>query len=295
MATSTLDTPLLTEIVTRALAEDLGSGDVTSEATVDPAQRARARITQKAPGVVYGLDVAELTFASLDDDVRLTRLGPEGVWRENGPVLEIEGSARALLAGERTALNFLQRLSGVATLTHACVAQTSGTRAEILDTRKTTPGLRGLEKAAVVAGGGTNHRVGLFDAILIKENHAAMAGGVGEAVRKAAAHAPGLLLEIETETLAEVQEALDAWAEVRGAEIVPDTTVFRILLDNMAPPMLAQAVELVAGRAQLEASGGFTLDAIREVAETGVDFISVGALTHSAPALDLSLLLEPLS
>jgi nicotinate-nucleotide pyrophosphorylase (carboxylating) len=294
VAISTPNTPLLEDIVARALAEDVGSGDVTSEATVDAGQRARARITQKAAGVVYGLDVAEATFRSLDAEVVLTRLGPEGVWREGGPVLEIEGAARALLAAERTALNFLQRLSGVATLTERCVRQVAGTHAQILDTRKTTPGLRLLEKAAVAAGGGTNHRVGLFDAILIKENHAAMAGGVGAAVRKAAAHAPGLLLEVEAETLAEVDEALAAWADVRDADLVPATTVFRILLDNMTPARLTQAVAAVAGRAELEASGGFTLDTIRDVAVTGVDFISVGALTHSAPALDLSLLLEPL-
>lgn len=295
MAISTLDTPVLSDIVARALAEDVGSGDVTSEATVAPDQRARARITQKAPGVIYGLEVAEAVFRSLDEDVVLTRLGPEGVWRAHGPVLEIEGSARALLAGERTALNFLQRLSGVATLTHACVQQVSGTHARILDTRKTTPGLRRLEKAAVVAGGGTNHRVGLFDAILIKENHAAMAGGVGEAVRRAADHAPGLLLEIETETLADVDEALAAWTDVRHRGRVPESTTFRILLDNMTPAQLRDAVARVAGRAELEASGGFTLNTIRDVAETGVNFISVGALTHSAPALDLSLLLEPLT
>ncbi len=294
MAFGTLDTAVLADVVARALAEDVGSGDVTTEATVAADQRASARITQKAPGVIYGLDVAELTFRMLDEDVILTRLGPEGVWRDNGSVLEIEGSARALLAGERTALNFLQRLSGVATLTSRCVQQVAGTGAKILDTRKTTPGLRLLEKAAVAAGGGTNHRVGLYDAILIKENHAAMAGGVGEAVRAAAAHAPGLLLEVETETLTEVDEALSAWAEVGRANLVPESTRFRILLDNMTAALLREAVERVAGRAELEASGGFTLDSIREVAETGVDFISVGALTHSAPALDLSLLLEPL-
>jgi nicotinate-nucleotide pyrophosphorylase (carboxylating) len=295
VALSALDPPFLSEIVAQALAEDVGSGDVTSEATVASDQRARARITQKAAGVIYGLDVAEAVFRALDEDAVIVRLGPEGVWRESGPVLEIEGTARALLAGERTALNFLQRLSGVATLTHACVQQVAGTRAAILDTRKTTPGLRRLEKAAVRAGGGTNHRVGLFDAILIKENHAAMAGGVGEAVRRAAEHAPGLLLEVEAETLAEVQEALAAWAELRAQARVPATTIFRILLDNMTPPQLSEAVARVAGRAELEASGGFTLDAISEVAATGVDYISVGALTHSAPALDLSLLLEPMS
>jgi nicotinate-nucleotide pyrophosphorylase (carboxylating) len=292
---SPLDPAVLQDAVARALAEDVGSGDVTTEATVAAEQRARARITQKAPGVVYGVDVAELTFRMLDPEVQLTRLGPEGVWRENGPVLEIEGTARALLAGERTALNFLQRLSGVATLTNRCVQAVEGTGARILDTRKTTPGLRLLEKAAVAAGGGTNHRVGLYDAILIKENHAAMAGGVGEAVRKAAAYSPGLLLEVETETLEEVDDALAVWAEVRASGVASESTGFRILLDNMDPSRLRRAVSLVAGRAELEASGGFTLETIRAVAETGVDFISVGALTHSAAALDLSLLLEPLS
>jgi nicotinate-nucleotide pyrophosphorylase (carboxylating) len=267
------------EIVQRALAEDVGSGDVTTTATVAADARANARITQKEPGVIYGLDVAEATFRALDPGAMLTRLTAEGSWRDGGPVLAIEGSARAILTGERTALNFLQRLSGVATLTRRCVDAVAGTNARILDTRKTTPGLRMLEKAAVAAGGGTNHRVGLYDAILIKENHAALAGGVGAAVRRARAEAPGLPLEVECRTPAEVDEALRARAP-------------RILLDNMAPPQLAEAVAHVGGRAELEASGGFTLETIREVASTGVDFISVGALTHSAPALDLSLLLE---
>jgi nicotinate-nucleotide pyrophosphorylase (carboxylating) len=290
-----LDTDLLQETVARALAEDLGSGDVTSEATVAPQQRARARITQKAPGVMYGLDVAELTFRMLEEDISLTRLGPEGEFRAGGPVLEIEGSARAILAGERTALNFLGRLSGVATLTRSCAQSTAGTRARILDTRKTTPGLRLLEKAAVAAGGGVNHRVGLYDEILIKENHAAMAGGVGPAVLRAAAYRPGMTLVVETEDLDQVAEALAAWERAGQDGNAPADTRFRILLDNMAPAQLTEAVTLVDGRAELEASGGFTLETIRDVAETGVDFISVGALTHSAPALDLSLLLEPLS
>lgn len=268
-------------LVARALAEDVGSGDVTSEATVGPEIRAHARIRQKAPGVVYGLQVAALTFRQLDPEAQITFTGPEGEWREDGPVMEIVGSARALLAAERTALNFLQQLSGVATLTARCVRSVAGTRARVLDTRKTVPGMRMLQKRAVAAGGGTNHRIGLFDAVLIKENHSALAGGVGEAVRRATEYAPGLLIEVECETLAEVDEALAAGAP-------------RILLDNMAPPELRAAVQHVAGRAELEASGGFTLETIGEVAATGVDFISVGALTHSATALDLSLLLEPL-
>jgi len=268
-------------VVTRALAEDLGDGDVTTAATVPAEARARAVIRQKAPGVVYGVDVAEQVFRSLDPDALFTREVGEGVWRESGEVLRIEGRARALLSGERTALNFLQRLSGVATMAARAVQAIDGTGARILDTRKTTPGLRALEKAAVAAGGATNHRAGLYDAILIKENHAALAGGVGEAVRRARAQAPELPLEVECRDLAEVDEALEAGAP-------------RLLLDNMTTAQLAAAVQHVAGRAQLEASGGVTLQTLREVAGTGVDFVSVGALTHSAPALDLSLLLTPL-
>jgi nicotinate-nucleotide pyrophosphorylase (carboxylating) len=271
----------LDAIVGRALEEDVGPGDVTTRATVPPGTRARARITQKQPGVAFGLDAAEATFRALDPDARFTRAAAEGEWRDGGPVVEIEGSAAALLTAERTALNFLQRLSGVVTLTARYVDAVRGTGAAVLDTRKTTPGLRALEKAAVAAGGGTNHRVGLYDAVLIKENHAALAGGVGDAVRKARAGAPqGTLVEVECRDEAEVDEALAAGAE-------------RILLDNMSPARMRPIVARVDGRAELEASGGIDLETIRDAAETGVDFISVGALTHSAPALDLSLLLEP--
>lgn len=275
MRESTVD-----EAVLRALAEDVGGGDLTTAATVPADARASAVITQKAPGVVFGLDPAEEAFRALDPGVAIERLGPEGVWRESGPVLGVEGSARAILTGERTALNFLQRLSGVATLTARCVRAVEGTGARILDTRKTTPGLRALEKAAVAAGGGTNHRAGLYDAILIKENHAAIAGGVGAAVSRAAAESPGVPLEVECRTLEEVDEALAAGAK-------------QILLDNMTVAQLREAVDHVAGRATLEASGGVTLETLRGIAATGVDFVSIGALTHSAPALDLSLLLEP--
>lgn len=271
----------VSEPVARALAEDIGEGDVTTAATVPEAARARARITQKAPGVVFGLDAAEQAFRALDPGIRMRRLTREGIWREQGPVLELDGSARAILTAERTALNFLQRLSGVATSAARCVRAVSGTGVTILDTRKTTPGLRALEKAAVAAGGAVNHRAGLHDAVLIKENHAALAGGVEEAVRRARAYAPDLPLEVECRTLAEVDEALAAGAP-------------RILLDNMTVEQLGAAVRHVAGRAELEASGGVTLDTLREIASTGVEFISVGALTHSAPALDLSLLLEPI-
>ncbi len=272
------------ELVARALAEDVGDGDVTTAATVPLESRARAVISQKAPGVVFGLDAAEATFRALDPAAAIRRLVEQGVWREHGPVLAVEGSARALLTAERTALNFLGRLSGVATLTARCVRAVAGTAAQVLDTRKTTPGLRALEKAAVAAGGGANHRAGLYDAILIKENHAVLAGGVGAAVRAARAHAPGLPIEVECRDLTEVDEALAAG----GAGGI------RILLDNMDPARLRAAVRHVDGRAALEASGGFTLETIREVAGTGVQFVSVGALTHSAPALDLSLILEAL-
>jgi nicotinate-nucleotide pyrophosphorylase (carboxylating) len=271
----------LEPLVRRALAEDLGSGDLTTQATVPPGTRARARITQKQPGVLFGIDAAQLVFAVLDPDAHFERLAEEGVWRDGGPVLEIDGEAAALLSAERTALNLLQRLSGVATLTARYVEAVRGTRAKVLDTRKTTPGLRMLEKAAVAAGGGTNHRIGLFDAILIKENHAAIAGGVGEAVRLAQAASPDVLLEVECRTDAEVDEALAAGAR-------------RLLLDNMSPAQMRAIVERVGDRAELEASGGIDLETIRDVAEAGLHFISVGALTHSAPALDLSLLLEPM-
>ncbi len=271
----------LHRLVRRALAEDLGAGDVTVAATVPAGARARATITQKAPGVVSGLEVAELVFAELDPGATFTRHVGQGAWRDGGPVLEVEGDAGALLSAERTALNFLGRLSGIATLTARYVRAVDGAGARILDTRKTTPGLRALEKAAVATGGGVNHRFGLFDMVLIKENHAAMAGGVGAAVRAARAHAPGLPLEVECSDLAEVREALDAGAP-------------RILLDNMGPAALREAVALIDGRAETEASGGVSLATVSEIARAGLDFVSVGALTHCAPALDLSLLLEPL-
>jgi len=270
----------LAAIVGAALREDLGDGDVTAQATVSESARAVATITQKAAGVIFGLEAAESAFAQLDAGVELQRLSPEGVWCEPpAPVLRATGNARALLAAERTALNFLARLSGVATLSARCVSAVEGTGVRILDTRKTTPGLRALEKAAVAAGGATNHRAGLYDMVLIKENHAALAGGVGAAVEAARAAYPDLGLEVECRTLAEIDEALAAGAP-------------RILLDNVGPDELRAAVEHVAGRAQLEASGAITPDNLRAYAETGVDFISLGALTHSAPALDLSLLLE---
>jgi nicotinate-nucleotide pyrophosphorylase (carboxylating) len=271
----------LRDLVARTLAEDVGSGDLTTRAVVPEGTRARATITQKAPGVIFGLEAAEEAFRQADSDVALERLTPEGEWREGGPVLRVEGGAAGILAAERTALNLLGRLSGVATMTARYVRAIEGTGARILDTRKTTPGLRTLEKRAVVAGGGRRHRAGLFDAMLVKENHSALAGGVGEATRRAlAAAADGVPVEIECSTQDEVDQALAAGAT-------------NLLLDNMAPDELRQAVSRVGGRARTEASGGVDLDSVRSIAETGVDYISVGALTHSAPALDLSLLLEP--
>jgi nicotinate-nucleotide pyrophosphorylase (carboxylating) len=272
----------LDQLVGQALAEDVGSGDVTTEATVDADARAVGRIVQKAPGVIFGLDAAEATFRALDPEMVFAREVEEGVWRKDGgPVLTATGRARALLTGERTALNFLARLSGVATTTARVVRAIQGTGARLLDTRKTTPGLRALEKAAVRAGGGVNHRAGLYDYVLIKENHIDMAGGVTAAIRRARAAAPDLGLEVECRTPEEVDEALAAGAT-------------RLLLDNMTPEQMRSIVVRVGDRAELEASGGITLAGVRSYADTGVHWISLGALTHSAPALDLSLLVEPL-
>jgi nicotinate-nucleotide pyrophosphorylase (carboxylating) len=269
-------------LVARALAEDVGSGDITSDAVVPADARAGARIVQKQPGVVFGLEVAAVAFAQTGAD-GLKPLAAEGEWQADVPaeVAVVAGPARALLAGERTALNLLCHLSGIATLTARYVAAVDGTGATILDTRKTTPGLRALEKAAVAAGGGSNHRLGLYDAILIKENHAAIAGGVAEAVRLARETEPQREIEVECRDLDEVTEAINAGAH-------------RLLLDNMDTDQLRRAVaQRPAGSAvRFEASGGITLDSVRAVAETGVDFISIGALTHSAPALDLSLVVD---
>ena len=272
----------LAEVVARALAEDLGAGDVTSRVTVPEDARAAGVVEQKQPGVLYGLLPAELAFRGLDGSLGVERLAPEGEWLAPGGVLRVTGPARSILAAERTALNFLAHLSGIATLTARAVQAVEGTGTRVLDTRKTTPGLRALEKAAVRAGGGVNHRAGLYDAVLVKENHIAMAGGVGEAVRRAVRAADGVPVEVECSTLDEVDEALDAGAD-------------RLLLDNMAPARLREAVARVSGRAELEASGGVTLENLGEVASTGVQFVSIGALTHSAPALDVSLSLEPLA
>ncbi len=275
----------LLALVDAALTEDVGTGDVTTESVVPADARAVATITQKAAGVISGLDAAEAVFRRLDAEVLLER-GTEGVWQDPGAVvLTAHGPARALLTAERTALNFLARLSGVATVTARVVqaVRDAGGTATILDTRKTTPGLRGLEKAAVVDGGGTNHRAGLHDAILIKENHAALGGGIAQAVRSARDARPDLPVEVEVRDEGEIDEALAAGAD-------------RLLLDNMTPDQVREAVARVGGRAQLEASGGIGPETVVVYATIkGLDFVSLGWLTHSAPALDLSLLLDPSS
>jgi nicotinate-nucleotide pyrophosphorylase (carboxylating) len=273
----------LETIVRQALAEDTGGRDVTADAVVPQGRRGRARIIQKQPGIVFGFAAARETFRLCGIE-ELELLVSEGQWRDPVPaeIAFAAGPAASLLAAERTALNFLSHLSGIATLTARFAEAVAGTGARILDTRKTTPGLRLLEKQAVAAGGGVNHRMGLYDAILIKENHATIAGGVGEAVRRARQAKPDLTVEVECRDRDEIGEAIEAGAD-------------RLLLDNMSPVELHEAV--AAARADgngpaLEASGGITLANVREIAESGVDYISVGALTHSAPALDLSMTLE---
>lgn len=275
--------PEVDDLIARALEEDVGAGDLTTRAVVEPGRRARALVVQKAPGVLFGLDVAEAVFRRLDPDVDAERLRAEGEWLADPPAdaLALHGDAQALLTGERVALNFLGHLSGVATVTAACVREVQGTGLEVLDTRKTIPGLRRLEKEAVAAGGGRNHRMGLWDAILVKDNHIALAGGVEEAVRRALANRPaGVPVEVECASLQDIEAALRAGAD-------------RLLLDNMDAAALAEAVALVAGRAELEASGGITPGALREIAAAGVQSVSLGFLTHSAPALDLSMSVEP--
>ena len=255
------------------LAEDFGEGDLTSDAVVPQDATAEASILLKERGVVCGLEVARAVFAELDPNVRFDPSAEDGD-QTDGEIARLEGRSRALLGGERLALNLLGRLSGIATLTRRYVDAVAGTGAEILDTRKTTPGLRLLEKYAVRCGGGRNHRLALDDGILIKDNHLRVAGSIGAAVELA--QATGELVEVECDTLDQVKDALAARADM-------------ILLDNMPPALLSQAVALTDGRAKLEASGGVTLDNVRAIAETGVDFVSIGALTHSARALDVSM------
>lgn len=263
--------------IRRALSEDIGSGDVTTNSIVSSAASASAQVLAKQDGILSGLSVAQQVFLTLSCDMRFNSRLSDGAQVVGGQtLLELTGPTRAILSGERTALNFLGRMSGIATLTRLFVDAVAGTKAKILDTRKTAPGLRGIDKLAVRHGGGGNHRFGLYDMVLIKNNHIDYSGSLTEAVRRARAGANNLEIEIEARTAEEMDEALTLGVE-------------RILLDNMSLDELRRAVDLCAGRAELEASGNVSLDNVRAIAETGVDFISVGALTHSAKAFDVSL------
>jgi nicotinate-nucleotide pyrophosphorylase (carboxylating) len=269
-------------VIARALAEDVGSGDVTTDAIVPAELRGSADVVVREAGVICGLDQAFAVLLELDPTARIELLARDGDRIEHPPqvVARLHASVRALLTGERTALNLLQRMSGIATTTRRYADLVAGTGVQLLDTRKTAPGLRALDKHAVACGGGTNHRAGLHDAVLIKDNHVAVAGGVPAAVERVRLRHPGRPVEVEVDTLDQLQQALAAGADV-------------ILLDNMPAAQLRRAVATTAGRARLEASGGITTDTIREVAETGVDAISVGALTHSVRALDIALEVPP--
>ena len=265
-------------VVAAALAEDVGDGDRTTAALVPEDARCRAQLLLEEPGVVCGVPVAAAVFRALDPSVRVDVLVAEGDAVTAPPIVlaEIEGLARAVLTGERVALNILGRLCGIASLTRRFVELVDGTGTRVLDTRKTTPGLRALEKYAVRCGGGTNHRAGLYDAVLVKENHLRIAGGIPAAAAALRGATNGLQVEVEAETLAQVREAIDAG-------------IGRILLDNMSPQEVAEVVALAGSRVELEASGGVSLATVRAYAETGVDFVSVGALTHGARSLHVSL------
>jgi nicotinate-nucleotide pyrophosphorylase (carboxylating) len=268
--------PLIYEAIRRALAEDIGPGDATSNSIIPADATMRGQIIAKENGIVAGLDVAQAVYAELDPSVTFTVEVDEGERIGNRDVLAtVFGSARSLLTGERTALDFLGRMSGIATLTRSFVDTVAGTNAVILDTRKTAPGLRMVDKLAVSRGGGQNHRIGLYDMMLIKDNHIDFAGSLEEAVRRARAANNGLEIEVEARTLEHVETALKLRVE-------------RILLDNMTAEMMSEAVRITAGQAKLEASGNVNLETVRKIAETGVDFISIGALTHSARVLDVS-------
>jgi len=269
--------PEITASIRRALEEDIGTGDVTTNSIVPAEATMRGQIIAKQSGIIAGLDVAEACFNLVNEQVAFTAQTGEGECVQDRQMLAtVSGPARALLTAERTALNFLGRMSGIATLTRQFVDAVAGTKAIILDTRKTAPGLRAVDKLAVMRGGGQNHRIGLYDMILIKDNHIDFAGGIEEAVRRAKASANGIQIEVEARSVNDVKVALGLGVE-------------RILLDNMSNKMMKQAVQIADGRAKLEASGNVTLETVREIAETGVDYISSGALTHSAKIFDVSL------
>ncbi|WP_306533854.1 carboxylating nicotinate-nucleotide diphosphorylase [Geobacter sp.] len=271
----------LDKIIENALMEDIHTGDITTLAVVPDRRPARARLIAKEPLVLAGIDVAARVFTFLDGSVRFEVKQGDGVRLAAGDLIaEVAGDSAILLQGERVALNLLQRMCGTATLTAKYVEAVAGTGARIVDTRKTTPGLRVLEKYSVRVGGGINHRTGLYDGVLIKENHIAAAGGITRAISRARAYIPHTMkIEVETETLSEVTEALEAGADI-------------IMLDNMDLATMREAVTIIGGRVLVEASGGVNLETVRGIAETGVDIISVGALTHSARAMDISMLLE---
>lgn len=268
-------------LIDLALKEDVGDGDITTDSIIPAETRRKAKMVAKADGVVAGLPVAEMVFRKLDTDLKWNVLTPEGSKVRKGDVMvEFEGTYRALLTGERTALNFLQRMSGIATMSGKYADAVKDYKTVILDTRKTLPGFRMLDKYAVKTGGASNHRIGLYDMAMIKDNHIEVAGGITKAVQAVKSKIKaGIQIEVETTTIEQVQEALDAGADI-------------IMLDNMDTATMRKSVGLIAGRAKVEASGNMTLERLREVAATGVDYISIGALTHSVSALDISQRLE---
>lgn len=268
-------------VIDYALNEDIGSGDITTNSLIPYDLQSKATMVAKSSGIIAGLEVAEYVFRTLSPAIVMKTFVKDGEQVEKGTIiLEVTGSYRALLTGERLALNFLQRMSGIATMTAACVKALAGYKTKILDTRKTVPGLRLLDKYAVLMGGGTNHRIGLYDMVLIKDNHIKVAGGITHAVVQIKQSIPATMkIEVETTTLDEVKEALGAGADI-------------IMLDNMGFAAMAECVKIIGGRASVEASGNMTLERLKEVAATGVDFISIGALTHSVTAFDISMNIE---
>jgi nicotinate-nucleotide pyrophosphorylase (carboxylating) len=281
MNNSGLNFKAIRPVIDYALNEDIGSGDITTNSLIPYDLQSKATMVAKSSGIIAGLEVAEYVFRTLSPAIVMKTFVKDGEQVEKGTVLlEVTGSYRALLTGERLALNFLQRMSGIATMTAACVKALAGYKTKILDTRKTVPGLRLLDKYAVLMGGGTNHRIGLYDMVLIKDNHIKVAGGITHAVVQIKQSIPATMkIEVETTTLDEVKEALGAGADI-------------IMLDNMSSDAMAECVKTIGGRASVEASGNMTLERLKEVAATGVDFISIGALTHSVTAFDISMNIE---
>ena len=281
LPTKEIDFALIKPIIDYALREDIGSGDITTNSIIPVDLQSTATMTAKSTGIIAGISVAEYIFKVLDPNIIFKTFVQDGQSVNKGElILEITGSYRTLLTGERLALNFMQRMSGIATMTRNCVNELVGTKAQILDTRKTAPGLRLLDKYAVLMGGGTNHRIGLYDMVLLKDNHIKIAGGITNAIAQVKKHTiKSLKIEVETTTIEQVQEAL-----AQGADI--------IMLDNMSTQMMTHCVKLIGDHAKIEASGNMTIERLKEVAETGVDFISIGALTHSVIAFDISMNIE---